>query len=238
MSKHTTTLMEIIQGELLRKGFDEFINDGNLTYNDKSFAFIQKVLHFDDDVKAIVDNIIFKTFKFNDERTDRYFKEAFITRFLDREINRQTVESFASQVLYQCIIRENYIYTVFGNDLYKYLDNHVDITSDNSENETYEDNTNNTGSNTTDDRELYSSLPQSEINLNVDNDVLLYGDDNTISKNKNTSNDESKTDGQRDTKGNENSLQKTYTLENLDKLYTMRERIFNDLDRTCFLHIW
>src|SRR5699024_8846662 len=294
VSKHTTTLMEIIQGELQREGFNEMINDGNLTINDPSFAFIQKVLHFDDDVKKIVDDKIFKSFRFNDERIDRYFKEAFTTRFLDREIGRQTVEAFASLVLYETIIREDYIFTVFGDELYKYLENHVDYKgevigntiedetqnhineeiqnqtseekTDNTSNETYKEDTTSKGTNVSDSREATSTLPQSEMNMNVDNDVLTFADDNTITKNKTTTTDKSNTTGERDTKGNtitngkqntttndtndttsksnqdttsnQKTYSKTYLMENLEKLYATRERIFNDYDRKCFLHIW
>lgn len=294
MSKYTTTLMEIIQGELQRQGLNEMINDGNLTINDPSFAFIQKVLHFDDDVKAIVDNIIFKGFRFNDERIDRYFKEAFTTRFLDREIGRQTVEAFASLVLYETIIREDYIFTVFGNELYKYLENHVDYqgevigntiedetqnqineetqnqtseeNTENTSNETYKEDTNSNGTNVSDSREATSTLPQSEMNMNVDNDVLTFADDNTITKNKTTTQDETNTNGDRDLTGNtttngkqdlntnttsdtkrnsnqdttsnQKTYSKTYLMENLEKLYTIRERLLNDYDKKCFLHIW
>jgi len=254
--------MEIIQSELQNNGFNEFVNNGKLTFNNEDYAFIQKVLRFDDDVKKIVDNTFFKGFKFNDERIDRYFKEGFTTRFLDREIGRQTVEAFASLVLYETIIREDYIFTVFGSELYKYLENHVDFNVDEIENQISEENTdevsnetsnNNTSSNgksVSDDREATSSLPQSEMNINVDNDVLTFADDNTISKNKTTNEDETdinserdttgntKTNGTQDTTGNQKSLQKTYLMENLEKLYTTRERIFNDYDKKCFLHIW
>src|SRR5699024_1532388 len=140
VSKHTTTLMEIIQGELQRQGLNEMINDGNLTINDPSFAFIQKVLHFDDDVKAIVDKTIIKSFSFIDERINRYFKDALTTRFLDRKISRQSIEAFASLVLYERIIREDYIFTVFSNELYKYLENHVEFNSDEIENQSSEEN--------------------------------------------------------------------------------------------------
>lgn len=262
MSKHTTTLMEIIQSELQRAGFNEFVNNGKLTFNNQSYQFIQKVLHFDDDVKKIVDDIIFKGFSFSDERTDRYFKQAFTTRFLDREINRQTVEAFASLVLYECIIREDYIYTVFGDELYKYLENHVDFnsdeiqnqineeTKDDTSNETYDNTSKTNGSSVSDDREATTSLPQSEMNMNVDNDILKFADDNTITKNKTTNEDETnnngnrdttgntKTNGKQDTTGNQKSLQKTYLMENLEKLYTIRERLINDFDKKCFLHIW
>ena len=294
MSKHTTTLMEIIQGELQRKGFNEFVNDGKLTFDNQYYQFIQKVLRFDDDVKKIVDETFFKGFRFNDERIDRYFKEAFTTRFLDREIGRQTVEAFAGLVLYETIIREEYIYRVFGDELYKYLENHVDYkgevigntiedetqnqineelqnqtseeNTDTTTNETYSEDTQSNGTNTSDDREATARLPQSEINMNVDNDVLTFADDNTITKNKTTTNDESNTNGSRDTTSNSNTTgqqdsttnattdtrrnsnqdttsnqttySKTYLMENLEKLYTTRERIFNDYDRKCFLHIW
>lgn len=262
MSKHTTTLMEIIQSELQNAGFNEFVNDGNLTLYNQYFQFIQKVLRFDDDVKKIVDDTFFKGFRFNDERIDRYFKQAFTTRFLDREINRQTVEAFASLVLYECIIREDYIYTVFGDELYKYLENHVDFnsdeiqnqineeTKDDTSNETYDNNSKTNGSSVSDDREATSTLPQSEMNMNVDNDILTFADDNTITKNKTTNEDEtdnnsqrdttgnSKTNGTQDTTGNQNSLQKTYLMENLEKLYSIRERLINDFDKKCFLHIW
>ena len=294
MSKHTTTLMEIIQGELQRKGFNEFVNDGKLTFDNKEYAFIQKVLRFDDDVKKIVDNTFFKGFRFNDERIDRYFKEAFTTRFLDREIGRQTVEAFAGLVLYETIIREEYIHRVFGDELYKYLENHVDYkgevigntiedetqnqineelqnqtseeNTDTTTNETYSEDTTSKGTNVSDSREATSTLPQSEMNMNVDNDVLTFADDNTITKNKTTTTDESNTTGERDSTGNtktngqqdsttnttsdstrnsnqdttsnQKTYSKTYLMENLEKLYSTRERIFNDYDRKCFLHIW
>ena len=294
MSKHTTTLMEIIQGELQRAGFNEFVNNGKLTFDNQDYAFIQKVLRFDDDVKKIVDNTFFKGFRFNDERIDRYFKEAFTTRFLDREIGRQTVEAFASLVLYETIIREEYIFRVFGDELYKYLENHVDYKgevigntiedetqnqineelqnqtseekTDTTTNETYSEDTQSNGTNTSDNREATARLPQSEINMNVDNDVLTFADDNTITKNKTSTTDESNTNGQRDTTSNskttgqqdsttnatsdstrnsnqdttsnQKTYSKTYLMENLEKLYSTRERIFNDYDRKCFLHIW
>ena len=294
MSKHTTTLMEIIQGELQRKGFNEFVNDGKLTFDNKEYAFIQKVLRFDDDVKKIVDETFFKGFRFNDERIDRYFKEAFTTRFLNREIARQTVEAFAGLVLYETIIREEYIHRVFGDELYKYLENHVDYkgevigntiedetqnqineelqkqtseeNTDTTTNETYSEDTTSNGTNVADSREATARLPQSEINMNVDNDVLTFADDNTITKNKTTTQDETNTNGNRDTTGNtkttgqqdsntnattdttrnsnqdttsnQKTYSKTYLMENLEKLYTTRERIFNDYDRKCFLHIW
>lgn len=306
MAKYTTTIMEIIQSELINNGFNEFVNNGKLTFDNQEFAFIQKVLRFDEDVKNIVDKTIFKGFNFKDEKIDNHFKKAFVTRFLDREIGRQTVESFASLVLYETIIREEYIHTVFGSEVYKYLENHIDYkgevigntiedeiqnqineetqnqNSEENQNETQnQNNSSNTESNSqnvSSDRESTSSLPQSEMNMNVDNDVLTFADSNTISKNKTTNDSDENTTSQtdstsetmttgnqdltretittgsqdtttngkqdssrnsnQDTSSNQKSLTKTYLLENLDKIYSMRERLFNDYDKKCFLHIW
>ena len=310
MSRYTASLMEVIQSELQNKGHNEFVNNGNLSFNNSEFAFIQKVLRFDDDVKKIVDNSFFKGFKFNDERIDRYFKEAFVTRFLDREINRQTVEAFASQVLYVTLTREDYIFTVFGSEMQKYLEQHTETISEDrgkalenateqgqtkqrqqqkthdeyesEDHETHSDESHETtdntehadGNKTSDNRQADATLPQSEVNVNVDNTVLDYADNNTISRNKDVSSDDKKsngvtdsesssksdrngrgssdgdldsiTNGENDTKrntqqentSNHEALNKTYLIDNLKEIESMREKIFEAYDRKCFLHIW
>ncbi|MDU1373875.1 MAG: hypothetical protein E6937_06495 [Staphylococcus epidermidis] len=91
MSKHTTTLYEIIESELQRLGLNEFVNNDRIHFNDSKHAFMQKMLYFDDDVKQIVDNMFFKGFMFNDERIDRYFKESFTLRFLSLFLSLVTV---------------------------------------------------------------------------------------------------------------------------------------------------
>lgn len=294
MSKFTSTVSDIIVSELQKSGLNEFVNNGRLSFNDNEFAFIQKILHFDDDVKKIVDNKIFKGFKFNDERIDRYFKEAFVTRFLDREINRQTVEAFASQVLYVSLTHEDYIYTVFSNDMQRYMENHTTSDTEDKGNQLSQDlsNTNATenaknhstsdftGNVTADEksketnesgdvsesRSAEATLPQSEINLDVNNDVLKFADSNTISKNKAThdsltqgekhSDTDTKNDtvddsedlrnSRTDTTANHNSdtwgthtgLSKNFSVQNLQQIYDMRDMIYDTYDKKCFLQIW
>lgn len=266
MGRYTSTLMEIIQSELQNKGHNEFINKGHLSFNDSEFAFIQKVLRYDEDVQKIVNRTIFKGFRFNDERLDHYFKEAFVTRFIDREINRQTVEAFASQVLYVTLTREDYIYTVFSSEMLKFVEQHNETTSEDRgigrENATEQGKTKDTQQQKTHDeyvdntkndrRNANTTLPQSEVNINVDNTVLDYADTNDISRDKgkndgnkngtldNINNGES--DTQRNTQSentaNHESLNKTYLIDNLEKIKDMRDEIFDIYDKKCFLHIW
>lgn len=294
MSRYTTTLIEILQSELQNRGHNEFVNKGHLSFNDSEFAFIQKILRFDDDVHNIVNRTFFKGFKFNDERIDRYFKEAFVTRFLDREINRQTVEAFASQVLYVTLTREDYIFTVFGSEMQKYLEQHTETISEDrgkalenateqgqtkqrqqqktheehedESHETHEDEEHADGTTTNDNRNAESTLPQSEVNINVDNTNLDYADTNTISRDKGVSSDDknssgksdsdsrgsrdgdldSITNGENDTKrntqqentSNHEALNKSYLIDNLKQIEDMREKIFEAYDKKCFLHIW
>ena len=294
VSRYTTTLIEILQSELQNRGHNEFVNKGHLSFNDSEFAFIQKILRFDDDVHNIVNRTFFKGFKFNDERIDRYFKEAFVTRFLDREINRQTVEAFASQVLYVTLTREDYIFTVFGSEMQKYLEQHTETISEDrgkalenateqgqtkqrqqqktheehedESHETHEDEEHADGTTTNDNRNAESTLPQSEVNINVDNTNLDYADTNTISRDKGVSSDDknssgksdsdsrgsrdgdldSITNGENDTKrntqqentSNHEALNKSYLIDNLKQIEDMREKIFEAYDKKCFLHIW
>lgn len=294
MSKHTTTLNEYINGELMRMGKDEFINNGKLTIFDEEFQFIQKIIKFDEDVYKIVNEKIFKNLKFEDEKVDKHFKKSFITRFLDREINRQTIESFASQVVYITLTHEEYINTVFSTEFYKYLEQHVDFNNDyvgntienstehgetkqtqdsntkdnysDTSNTTHSDTTNGKGGSTDDNRSANATLPQSEVNINVDNTNLNYADENNISRNKNTNFNDTETSGKSETKSNGNrnsdytgltdglsdsernaqsdntsntkSLTKSYLLDNLKTIYDMKEQIYNTYDKKCFLHIW
>lgn len=294
MSKHTTTLNEYINGELMRMDKDEFINDGKLTIFDEEFQFIQKIIKFDEDVYKIVNEKIFKNLKFEDEKVDKHFKKSFITRFLDREINRQTIEAFASQVVYITLTHEEYINTVFGSEFYKYLEQHVDFNNDyvgntienstehsetkqtqdsntkdnysDTSNTTHSDTTKGKGGSTDDNRSANATLPQSEVNINVDNTNLNYADENNISRNKNTNFNDTDTSGNSETKSNGNrnsdytgltdglsdsernaqsdntsntkSLTKSYLLDNLKTIYDMKEQIYNTYDKKCFLHIW
>lgn len=295
MARYTTTLNEYINSELGVMGQDEFVDkDGNLIFFDEEFQFIQKILKYDDDVHNIVTNKIFKGYTLPNNDVDKFFKKSFIMRFLDREIGRQTIESFASQVLYVTLTHQEYIQTVFGSEYQKYFEQHVDYNTDtvgntieqstehgetkqtqesntkdthtDTTNETHSDESTTKGQSTTSDRSAESTLPQSEVNINVDNDELSYADTNNISKNKGTSSSDVDSSGQSETKNNGNrnsdfngkmdglsdsernaqsdntsntqSLTKSYLLDNLKAIYDMKDQLYNTYDKKCFLHIW
>lgn len=217
MSKHTTTLMDILRSELIKKGENEFINNGRLTFFDNDFAFIEKVARFDDDVYNIVTSRFFGGRSYPDKAIDRNFKQAFTNRFMDRQIGRQTLEAFQSQVVTLYIQYAEYIYYTFGK-----LDNFIE---NKSTSETHSDEQ---STNTSDYRGLEATLPQTEINLDVTDDDLNYADTNNINKRQDKGN----------SKANSNSENRTFNPDNLEKVFLMKERIMNKFDEKCFLQIW
>lgn len=211
--RNTTFLMDIIHSELIANGHNEFKNNHHLTFFEKDFSFIQKVLRYDEDVEKIVNETFFTNCKLKSVESDRRFKKAFINRFLNREIAFQTVETFNGMVSYVFLLHEDFLNEFFDN-----LDDYLHAKNTNDE----------LGKSTdvTDNRYLSSSLPQSEVNLNVEDTELSYGDTNTISKTK----------SEKDNTGKRESKQ--YTLDELFKIDNVLESVFDDFDKKCFLQIW
>lgn len=118
----TTTLYKIIESELhSRTNTNEIIDEnGNLVFFDNDHQIMPKILHFDDDTKDIV-NDLFGGFSLEDAGHDHHFKKTFALRFMNRQINRQTVEAFKMQLISTFLTSESYINRVYA-DLEKYLE--------------------------------------------------------------------------------------------------------------------
>lgn len=181
--------------------------------HNKQYSFIKKVMTYDDDVSEIVTDVFFQSFTFDNPETDVIFKKTFINRFLNRKIQTQSIEDFSSQLLYYVLSHKNFIETVYG-ELDKYLLG-----------ETISDTK--TGNNrSSDSRFLASDLPQDNINLNVDNTVLNYGNQNTISRSKETGSNDSKT------------VNTQYNLATFLETKELLNTIFDEIDQFCFLQVF
>src|SRR5699024_8507067 len=193
----TTTLYKIVQSELYSLGHNNEIvdEDGNLVFFDNDFQVMSKIMSYDSDIENIIDRL-FNHMKLNNTIHDQHFKKTFFFRFINREINRQTVESFMLELTATFLTNMNYINIVYE-DLEKYLNQwstteqtnkqlskeisqqiNQQVASQiderlNSENST-QDNTQNTnqtvtGNTTSDNRQARSDLPQNRVNLDVNN---------------------------------------------------------------------
>lgn len=217
----TTTLFKIIQSELLKKGLNEFVDeDGNLIFFESEYQFTSKILSYDEDIKNIM-NDLFSNHQLDEQVFDDQFKKMFLYRFINRQINRQTVESFKMQLLYTFLNHQDFLNRL-AKDLDQYLTN---ATEQEQINQQLTD-----GTTTNDNRQAFASLPQTNVNIDVNDTNMKSADDNTISRNKQKNNQQ--TDGT--TKG----TSKAFQLDQLLKSNGLLDTIFDDFDRKCFLQFW
>lgn len=225
----TTTLYNVIRSELIKEGFNEFVDDdGKLVIFEEESQFITKILKYDDDVQKIV-NKLFTDQSLNDLEKDEHFKKTFLVRFLNRQINFQTIESFKVSLLSTFLINERFI-----NSVYNDLDNYINQSqiNENTNKQTNEQKTD--GSTTADNRQAYAQLPQNNVQLDVNSTIMESANDNTISRNKQVNQQENTGE----TTGESRTENKSYQLNELLKSSQIMENIFNEFDRKCFLQVW
>lgn len=215
--KTTTTLSEIIRSELIRRGFSDFENKNKsrVIFYDDNGPFIKKCMNYDKDVDDIVTIKFFINNRLNNIEYDKKFKKLWLNRFLSHEIGFQTMERFASENTMCFLKLEDQIFNYYEN-FNKYLTGDTDTTSSGTDIKNSEM------------RNLESTLPQSEINLNVDDDILNYGDSNTLQK--------TKDDGVTTNK----SITNNFAINNLEQAIKLdyMQKILNKFEKKCFLKIW
>lgn len=203
MTMVTTTLYKIIQSELFRRGFNrEIVDDeGNLVYFDLEQQNMTKIMRFDDDVKKIIDSLFMNSLK--DNTHDIHFKKAFMFKFLNRQINKQTVESFKFDLISTFMMNEDYINRIYQ-DSEKYIhrlnesesnSNSKSHSTDNSDDESRSENTSDTIDNSTSkndtvnsDRKATSNQPNSQPLFNLESDNFDYPSTADAGKSKGESN--------------------------------------------------
>lgn len=240
MSSFTSTPFKIISSELNRQGLSEFkntINNVNII-GGRENAYIHKIIDYDTDVKNVVDNIFFHGFKFENIQADLNFKKSFITKFLHREIKFQTIDLFSSMLVSESIQSEKYINILFSDEIEKYLTNLNIRESENNTNATSTNQNDTLYTSIDDNRQITGTIPQNEINLDLNDDTLTFADTNAISKDK-TENNTSNTSNSNNTNNFVGlDKQNAYNLESLQKYYAQKNKILQEFDKKLFLQIW
>lgn len=205
--------MDYLQSELINRGFNEFTEGHQIVFFDENHQFIKKIMKYDKDVQKIVNEKIFLGEKLDTEESDIYFKKMFINRFLDKTIKKQTIELFSTQVIFIFMLYKDYINLVFEN-LEEFATGKS--TSDSKGNiNTLSDN-----------RQMTSTLPKNNININVDDTVLNYADDNTINRNRNKSENDNISEG------------RNYSISTLKQTETLLRNVFKEFNKKCFSQVF
>lgn len=169
--KTTTSLLELIQSEMINRGFNEFGHkekDGpyQLVFFEKRFSYIGKVSYFDDDIYNMVNDYFFRDFKFNDQ-IDREFKKMLFNRYLDRQIAKQTVDIFINNLIAMCMQYRRNIDNIMLN-MDKYYQGQTNANGD-----THDKNGYNKG---------YAELPQDKASLDLQQEIMPYANTNEINR--------------------------------------------------------
>lgn len=202
------TYLENIGTDMLSK------NKNQITYYLRESRILSRLIKYDRediDIQSITHQTIFYGLGeyLNDEVRYR-FEKSFINKFIYRRFAYQTYE-VCNSIL--CSIVSQY-----GHLIEEYYNN--DFVRNRSNTLSDSNNTSNTKDNT-----ISSTLPQDQINMDLNIDTMEYADTNDIHKSKVSGSSHSDT-----TNTNSNS-------DNLEKLYSQIERIFNLIDKRIFTQI-
>lgn len=137
-------------------------------------------MRLDPDVQEIVTRMFFNGFEFDNPDMDFWFKRAFVNRFYHRQIDFQTVETFASHVLSHTLMIEKELTFLY--------ENFEKMAKGRSESSNTQD-----SGRTTQARDANATLPQDQLNLNFDNMNMTTADDNQIHKSNEVANSNSQT---------------------------------------------
>ena len=211
--KITTTMYDYLHSELHNNGENEFFNQNQLTGFNDDFAFIQRIMDYDEVVASIVNRRIFHGLSLAKPEYDQSFKRMFVNRFLNRQIQTQTIDAFSAKVSYEFLQLTPYL-----NNLFENFDKYVTGQTDSHQVGAQD--------NQMDSRSAYQSLPQTVVHLDLNETIIDYADDNNVARTK----------MQNDT--TTDSTNNVYSPDNLEKMQDVFDKVFRIFERKCFLHVW
>lgn len=218
MSKTTTTLLYIIQSELLNMGYNEFLSvDGNqITVFDNNQRIMSSVTKYENpSIISACRNTIFYGLDFLTGNRQR-FERDFLNTFLNRPIKYQTFEAMRSSLVGYLSTNLEVITNIYQAELF--------IQGRTNSNSSGENVSETTGRN----NNLFSDLPQNNTGIDLNRDGMDYATNTTISKSKSDS-----------TGTNHNtSNSSSFNIDNLDKVYQFKKNMFDELDTLLFSQIF
>lgn len=212
--KATVAYDDYIKSELINQyGVDEIVDGNKIVAFDEDYSIIKMIMNFDKNVQEIINRRIFLGESLDNEEHDKEFKKIFLLRFMTRQIQQQTIEAHAVKVT-SCFMKHRKTLEYYFREYEKMLEGD------------YSSSTNRENEGETGLRLAVSTLPQSELNLNLDDQGLSYADSNTIQKTR------AKDEGLSTTKGS------SFSVDPFMKLSNFLEPILREFDKVGFLHIF
>lgn len=218
MSKTTTSLYYIICSESINLGYNEFISDNHnqLTFFDNNRRIMSQLSIYENEriIKACQNTIFYGLDVLSTNR--KRFEKEFINHFLQRNIKYQTYENSRNLLVSYCVRNLEIINSIYNAESFILGKTITDNTgTSTSENESRNNN-------------LFADLPQNNTNINLNVEGMDYATNTTISKGKST--------GTGNTTSQ--STSSTYNIDTIEKVYTFKQRMFDELDVLLFSQIF
>lgn len=230
------TLNKFLKVELA-KTHSEIQKDGQFVFMNPEDSFQYEIRTYTDEVHEIMMRDFFGGFSFAHSDIDRRFKKLFVNYFLDRNWLYETSDKMASAILATLMMEEDYINMLYDNIEYYlngYRYSHTDTHSEGKNNE--KSGTTRADESAGKSRGLNADLPQSQVDISLENDDFAFASQVNASNNKNSSKGETKTDreGDNETDSNSTTISNDYDIEKLEKINGLLRKIVNRFDSYCF----
>lgn len=225
--KTTTTLEELIRTQAANNDFDDIFSKerNQIILGGDVDSLLQQVAQYTPFIKKLTDIYIFGYYKLLSDGADKYFKQMFLNRFLNFEIGFQTVDLFRNKVSSLLAINDQYLSLLYDN-FFKYGKGYSTSKTNQTSSTTSNQKTHNR------DRNAHVDLPQDNINLDLENNLVSYANDtnfdNSSSETTNTSNN----------KNDSISEAERYDASVLEKLNNLYNQKLDEFENALFLKVW
>lgn len=236
--KTTTTIEDIIRSSAKRSGYNVFIDENGLfRLNGARTNLIQQINDYTDFIKNITDKEIFGFYAFQNKDVDKFFKRAFLLRFINREIAFQTIDIFRPKLISKMIINEQWLTEVYVH--FDDIFNGLDTGSQNSTNHSITETSQETNQHTTGrDRNAKVTLPQDNTNLDLENNLVDYADETNFDNSKQDVNTVSQGTSETNAQAHQQQQSNSSKIEVLQALNNLYEEKLKEFDKALFLQIW
>ena len=212
----TITLYDLLKQEYLRTFYTDLIDKARnqITFYSKKDRVLSRLIAYSKEDTNILEvarySIFYGLGDYLKEDVRHQFEHDFINRFINRRFNYQTYEIVSAKLSSIVSSNANIINSVYDNEF---------ILGHSSGNSVINSSGNNRSN------AINSSLPQDQVNMDLERELLEYADNNSINKSK---------FNQNSTTTNSNTKK---SVEEVEKMLLLKEKIWLLIDKTLFTQI-
>ena len=216
MMARTITLYDLLKQEYLSTFYTDLIDKSRnqITFYSKKDRVLSRLIAYSKEDTNIIEvarySIFYGLGNYLNEDVRHRFEHDFINRFINRRFNYQTYEIESAKLSSIVSSNADILNSVYDNEFI------LEKSSGSSVNESNGNNRSNA---------INSSLPQDQVNMDLERELLEYADNNSINKSK---------FNQKSTTNNTNTKK---SVDEVEKMLLLKEKIWLLIDKALFTQI-